>query len=96
MMPTFIWEAPNIHPIPGAEWMRRMRMYIVCPFGEDKDDKCPQKHRWQRHTTEWEIGAQPAGKQETWPHRLPSSIGIVFYETLKKLGYRKDMTGDYR
>ena len=83
-MPDFQWQPPNIHSLPGAEWITRHRVYVDIPEGSDD---------WQRPFGPWQEGLLAGGKPATgW--KMPSGPGEGFYKYLRK-HCTKGVNGDY-
>lgn len=87
-MPTFTWEQANIHPLEGAIWIARHRVYLP-QIAPDK---------WQLELGPWQEGLLAAdGCKPATGWKIPSGPGEGFYKTLRKLGYTRDpVIGDYQ
>ena len=84
-MPTFSWEAPNIHAKPGAIWLHRDSWVDDPPHPRTDVPKGLICSVQGDH-----------GRTRISEYRPPANVGGKFYATLKRLGYTKDPDGEYR
>ena len=84
-MPVFTWQAPNIRPLVGAEWIKRYRFLDGA---------------WEPNISAPDGGSGQPIRGKPWgathEYSLPKNVGDAFYKTLRKLGYTKGPRGDYQ